>query len=113
MKQMSEEMKDGSSPVTAIGLGAMRSALAYANIVETCKAQGIGVEMIAPMRELIDLRAGATADVFHGLAAIYVGVSVAFGHRMIRWADEHFAHRFAGGPPPKRPPKHGPEHARR
>lgn len=31
---------------------------------------------------------------------------------MIRRADERFAHRFAGGPPPKRPPKHGPEHAR-
>jgi hypothetical protein len=26
---------------------------------------------------------------------------------MIRWADARFAHRFAGGPPPVRPPKHG------
>ena len=67
---MSEEMKDGSSPVTVIGLGAMRSALAYANIVETCKAQGIGVEMIAPMRELIDERRiadGHEADEVSGL----------------------------------------------
>lgn len=41
-----------------------------------------------------------------------IGVSVAFGSRMIGWADERFAHRFAGGPPPQRPPKYGPEHAR-
>ena len=23
---------------------------------------------------------------------------------MIRWTDRHFAHRFAGGPPPPKPP---------
>ena len=81
---------------------------------------GVALLLMTPVVDLaliaatvIDLRAGATADVFYGLAAIYVGVSVAFGHRMIRWADERFAHRFAGGPPPKRTPKHGPEHARR
>jgi hypothetical protein len=80
---------------------------------------GVALLLMTPLVDLalvaatvIDLRAGATADVFHGLAAIYVGVSIAFGRRMIRWADERFAHRFAGGPPPKRPPKHGPEHAR-
>jgi len=59
-----------------------------------------------------DLRNGATADFFHGLAAVYIGVSVAFGHRMIRWADERFAHRFAGGPAPQPKPKYGREHAR-
>jgi hypothetical protein len=26
---------------------------------------------------------------------------------MIRWADARFAHRFAGGPPPPRRPRHG------
>ena len=71
------------------------------------------VDLVLVAATVIDLRAGATADFFHGLAAIYVGVSIAFGHRIIRWTDERFAHRFAGGPPPKRPPKHGPEHARR
>ncbi|MBB5825023.1 MULTISPECIES: hypothetical protein [Micromonospora] len=55
----------------------------------------------------LDLRRGATADVTHGLAAAYLGFSVAFGHSMIRWADQRFAHRFAGGPPPVRPPRHG------
>ena len=71
------------------------------------------VDLVLVAATVIDLRAGATADFFHGLAAIYVGVSIAFGHRMIRWTDERFAHRFAGGPPPKRRPKQGPEHARR
>jgi hypothetical protein len=47
-----------------------------------------------------DLAHGATATSFHALSAVYIGVSVAFGHRMVRWADVRFAHRFAGGPPP-------------
>ncbi|PYI52651.1 hypothetical protein [Paenibacillus flagellatus] len=61
---------------------------------------------------VVDLRNGAEAGTAHGVAAIYIGVSIAFGHRMIRWADERFAYRFAGGPPPAKKPKHGREHAR-
>lgn len=56
----------------------------------------------------IHLASGGTAERAHGLAAIYLGFSVAFGHRMIKWADQRFAHRFAGGPPPVKPPKYGP-----
>lgn len=41
----------------------------------------------------------------HGLAAFYLGFSVAFGHSLIRWADVRFAHRFAGGPAPVKPAK--------
>lgn len=48
------------------------------------------------------LRAGHTADWTHALAALYIGVSVGYGHRMIAWADERFAHRFDGGPAPRR-----------
>ncbi|MGO4541804.1 hypothetical protein [Paenibacillus sp. 2TAB19] len=59
-----------------------------------------------------DLKDGATATTMHGVAAIYIGVSVAFGHRMIRWADSRFAFRFAGGPPPEGKPKFGKEHAK-
>ncbi|HEY6595062.1 MAG TPA: hypothetical protein VI011_13325 [Asanoa sp.] len=55
----------------------------------------------------VDLRRGAAATFVHGLAAAYVGFSVAFGHSLIRWADQRVAHRFAGGPPPWRPPKGG------
>jgi hypothetical protein len=62
---------------------------------------------------VIHLRSGAEAQPADGLAAVYLGVSIAFGHRMLRWADARFAHRFAGGPPPPPSPKRGPEHARR
>ncbi|CCH79593.1 putative integral inner membrane protein [Nostocoides japonicum T1-X7] len=50
----------------------------------------------------LDLRRGATAELGHGLAAVYLGISIAYGRRMVRWADERFAHRFAGGPAPVR-----------
>lgn len=60
---------------------------------------------------VIDLSRGATATVFHSLAAIYIGVSLAFGHSMIRWADVRFAHRFAGGPVPQPAPRNGHAHA--
>jgi hypothetical protein len=61
---------------------------------------------------VIDLNGGATANLAHGLSAAYLGYSVAFGRSMIRWADERFAHRFAGGPPPKGRPKYGRARAR-
>lgn len=52
-----------------------------------------------------DLARGGTAEMVHGLAAFYLGFSVAFGHTLIRWADVRFAHRFAGGPAPVKPAK--------
>lgn len=51
----------------------------------------------------VHLRSGATAGVEHGVAAIYIGFSVTYGHRLIGWADVRFAHRFAGGPAPSKP----------
>ncbi len=70
------------------------------------------VDLVLLVATVIDLSNGATADFTHGLAAAYIGFSVAFGHSMIRWADQRFAHRFAGGPPPWRPPKGGRARAR-
>ena len=61
------------------------------------------VDLVLLTATVIDLSRGATADFAHGLAAAYIGFSVAFGHSMIRWADARFAHRFAGGPRPPRP----------
>jgi hypothetical protein len=61
----------------------------------------------------IDLRRGGEAALPHALAAVYIGVSVAWGKRMIAWADARFAHRFAGGPEPERPPRAGRPHAAR
>jgi hypothetical protein len=43
---------------------------------------------------------GGVAALPHGLAAVYMRVSVAWGQRLVAWADARFAHRFAGGPPP-------------
>ena len=50
----------------------------------------------------VDLSRGATATWHHGLAAIYIGVSVAYGRRMVAWADVRFAQLVAGGPPPEK-----------
>jgi hypothetical protein len=55
----------------------------------------------------MDLRRGATATSAHGLAAAYVGFTVAFGGLAVSWADSRFAHRFAGGAPPERAPSRG------
>ncbi|MFI1968833.1 hypothetical protein BLA24_24385 [Streptomyces cinnamoneus] len=75
---------------------------------------GIAVLLLEPVLELVlliatavDLRNGASADWKHGLAAVYIGYSVGLGHSTITWVDQRFAHRFAGGPPPVKPPKHG------
>jgi hypothetical protein len=55
----------------------------------------------------LDLRDGATASSAHALAAVYLGVSIAFGRRFIAWADVRVAHRFAGGPAPAPKPRSG------
>jgi len=55
----------------------------------------------------LDLRAGTPATFAHGLATAYVGFTVAFGSVAVRWADGHFAFRFAGGPPPAKAPSLG------
>jgi hypothetical protein len=70
------------------------------------------VDVVLLVATVIDLRGGAVAGFAHGLAAAYIGFSVAFGHSMIRWADQRFARRFADGPEPWRPPKHGMARAR-
>lgn len=70
------------------------------------------VDVVLLVATVFDLRSGGEAKSVHGLAAIYLGVSVAFGHGMLRWADQRVAHRFAGGPPPTKPAKSGPERVR-
>jgi hypothetical protein len=71
------------------------------------------VDLVLIIVTTIDLRGGATAGFAHGLAAAYIGFSLAFGHSLIRWADVRFAQRFAGGPPPPEPARHGRERTRR
>jgi hypothetical protein len=51
----------------------------------------------------VDLYRGATATIAHGIAAIYIGVSIAFGKSMIKWADERFQYYILKqGPKPKK-----------
>lgn len=48
-----------------------------------------------------DLAKGATATTVHGIAAIYIGSSIAFGKSMIAWADERFQYYITKtGPKP-------------
>lgn len=54
---------------------------------------------------VVDLVHGAAPQSTHAFAASYLGFTVAFGHPITRWADQRFAHRFAGGPKPVRPAK--------
>ncbi|MGX1881303.1 hypothetical protein [Streptomyces sp. NPDC055287] len=75
---------------------------------------GAAVLLMEPMLEVVllvvtavDLKNGAEPDWKHGLAAVYIGFTVALGHRTIKWVDVRVAHRFAGGPAPVRPPKYG------
>ncbi|MEU6991950.1 hypothetical protein ABZ953_14995 [Streptomyces sp. NPDC046465] len=70
----------------------------------------IGVLLCEPLLEIvlfvatvIDLKNGAEPDWKHGLAAAYIGYSVALGHYTVKWVDVCVAHRFAGGPPPSTP----------
>ena len=65
------------------------------------------IDIVLLVATIVDLRRGTEPEWGHGLAALYIGFSVAFGKDMIRWADQRFAHRFAGGPKPWKPPTHG------
>lgn len=65
------------------------------------------VDVLLLIAAVIDLKNGAVATTVHGISAVYVGVSVAFGHKMIKWADERFAYRFGGGPKPDNSKKYG------
>ncbi|MCT2535422.1 hypothetical protein NC661_18055 [Aquibacillus koreensis] len=48
------------------------------------------IDMLLLIITSIDLYRGATATVAHGIAAVYIGVSLAFGKSMIAWADVRF-----------------------
>ncbi|MFD1739785.1 hypothetical protein ACFSCX_25295 [Bacillus salitolerans] len=52
------------------------------------------IDLLLIVVTVIDLKNGSEATFVHGLAAYYIGMTIAFGHRMIKWADQRFAHRF-------------------
>lgn len=65
------------------------------------------VDLLLLLFTSFDLRSGTSADFAHGLATAYVGFTIAFGGILVAWADQHFAHRFAGGPAPPPAPSRG------
>ncbi|MFD3273805.1 hypothetical protein ACE3MS_27255 [Paenibacillus dendritiformis] len=62
------------------------------------------IDLILLITTSIDLYGGATATTAHAVAAVYIGVSIAFGKDMIAWADERFRYYVAkqGAKPMKR-----------
>lgn len=65
------------------------------------------LDIVLLVASVVDLRSGSEASLRHGLAVAYIAYSVMFGHRTMKWADQKYAHRFAGGPPPINPPAGG------
>ena len=70
------------------------------------------LEVILLVATVGDLLRGSEATWTHGLAALYLGFTVAFGKRTVHAVDAWVAHRFFGGPAPVRVPKHGPVRVR-
>ncbi|MBD9703582.1 hypothetical protein [Streptomyces caniscabiei] len=70
------------------------------------------LELVLFVVTAIDLKNGAEPSWEHGVAALYIGFTVGYGHYMIRWLDGHAAHRLGGGPKPAGPPKYGLARAR-
>ncbi|MCY8837768.1 hypothetical protein [Bacillus atrophaeus] len=48
------------------------------------------IDLILFLTTSVDLYRGAAATQAHAIAAVYIGISVAFGKSMIQWADERF-----------------------
>ncbi|MCX5194342.1 hypothetical protein OOK31_10600 [Streptomyces sp. NBC_00249] len=58
------------------------------------------LELVLLIASVVDLKNGGEPDWKHGLAALYIGYTVGYGHYTVKWLDGHAAHRFAGGPKP-------------
>lgn len=48
------------------------------------------IDLILLITTSVDLYRGATATEAHAIAAVYIGVSIAFGKSMIEWGDVRF-----------------------
>ncbi|GIP32821.1 hypothetical protein [Paenibacillus sp. J2TS4] len=61
------------------------------------------IDLILLITTSVDLYRGAVATTAHAIAAVYIGVSIAFGKSMIQWADEHFRYYVTKqGPKPEK-----------
>ncbi|MEG0258926.1 MAG: hypothetical protein RR595_12645 [Lysinibacillus sp.] len=50
------------------------------------------IDVVLILLTVFDLKNEETATVFHGLSAIYIGASIAYGKQMVTWADQHFTY---------------------
>ncbi|MGP7816739.1 2TM domain-containing protein [Niallia sp. 01092] len=69
------------------------------------------IDLFLLLFTVVDLKNGSPASTVHGLAAVYIGVTIGFGHQLIKWMDQRFAYQFANGPKPEK--KYGQEHAKK
>lgn len=61
------------------------------------------VDLLLLIVTSIDIYRGAPATIAHGIAPIYLAVSIVYGKSMIRWADERFVYYVKRqGPKPRR-----------
>ena len=67
------------------------------------------LNLVLVITAAVDLHRGAAVGAVHVLAAFYLGSTIAFGPALVHWADTWFAHRYDGGPAPRKTPKQGPE----
>ncbi|CAM4319696.1 hypothetical protein [Paenibacillus tarimensis] len=69
------------------------------------------IDLILLMITGMDLYRGAVATTAHAVAAVYIGVSIAYGKSMIHWADVQFKHHvLKEGPLPAK--RYGMDYAR-
>lgn len=61
----------------------------------------------------VDLSHGSGVTNVHRIAGIYLGVTVAFGHSLVSWADGRFAYWFGAAKKPARKLQSGPVALRR
>ncbi|WP_226435230.1 hypothetical protein [Rhodococcus yananensis] len=67
------------------------------------------IDIVLLVAVAMDLHRGSEVGHIHRIAGVYLGVSVAFGPSVVRWADRRVAYLFAGGEKPVPAPKDGPE----
>ncbi|WP_330476984.1 hypothetical protein OG301_02510 [Streptomyces platensis] len=65
------------------------------------------IDVVLLAATVLSIQEGVAPTIWHGLSAAYLGITVVYGHRTVRWADAKFARRFSGAAAPPRRPLHG------
>lgn len=91
--------------VVVLGLVGARYLLRWPRLGTALLTMTLVIDLILLTAVILNLQAGGATNnpcspFFHGLAAVYLGVSIAYGRKMIGWADVRFARRFADAPAP-------------